>query len=197
MAAPAPDAEHHLIHRPAIPIGLGFLAALIAMGGFLAFSSLEATQVGLDNAGLALFVYGAVVVVCRIAFARVPDQVPSLALGTAALVSISVGLIIAASLRSPAGLIIGAAVLAVGVAFSTPAFFSAIFATASPTQRGVASGTASAVIDLGLGLGPIALGLVAEGFGIPWAFGVGAAVAGAGAIWTLALSRRAAVSSPG
>ena len=194
--APAADAEHHLIHRPAIPIGLGFLAALIAMGGFLAFSSLQATQVHLDNAGLALFIYGAVVVVCRIAFARVPDRVPSLALGTAALAAISVGLVIAASLHSPAGLLIGAAVLAVGVAFSTPAFFSAIFATASPSQRGVASGTASAVIDLGLGLGPIALGLVAEGFGIPWAFGVGAVVAAAGAIWTLRLARLAAVSSP-
>lgn len=195
--APSDDAEHHLIHRPAIPIGLGFLAALIAMGGFLAFASLQATVVGLDNAGLALFVYGAVVVVCRIAFARVPDRVPSLALGTAALITISIGLIVAASLRSPAGLIIGAAVLAVGVAFSTPAFFSAIFATATPSQRGVASGTASAVIDLGLGLGPIALGLVADGVGIPGAFGVGAVVAGVGAIWTLALSRRAAVSSPG
>ncbi|GAA1819071.1 MFS transporter [Agromyces neolithicus] len=195
--APADDAERHLIHRPAIPIVLGFLAALIAMGGFLAFASLDATQLGFDNAGLALFVYGAVVVVCRIAFARVPDKVPSLALGTAALVVIGVGLIIAASLRSPVGLLMGAAVLAVGVAFSTPAFFSAIFATATPSQRGVASGTASAVIDLGLGLGPIALGLVADGFGIPWAFGAGAAVAGVGAIWTLVLSRRVAVSSPG
>jgi len=193
--APAADAEHHLIHRPAIPIGLGFLAALIAMGGFLAFSSLQAMQVHLDNAGLALFIYGAVVVVCRIAFARVPDRVPSLALGTAALAAISVGLVIAASLHSPAGLLIGAAVLAVGVAFSTPAFFSAIFATASPSQRGVASGTASAVIDLGLGIGPIALGLVAEGFGIPWAFAAGAVVAAVGAIWTLRLARLAAVSS--
>ena len=194
---PADDAEHHLIHRPAVPIALGFLAALIAMGGFLTFASLQSTVVGLDNAGLALFVYGAVVIVCRIAFARVPDRLPSLALGTAALVVISVGLIVAASLRSPAGLIIGAAILAVGVAFSTPAFFSAIFATATPSQRGVASGTASAVIDLGMGLGPIALGLVADGFGIPWAFGTGAVVAGVGAIWMLALSRRAAVSSPG
>ena len=87
---------------------------------------------------------------------------------------------------------------AVGVAFSTPAFFSAIFATASPSQRGVASGTASAAIDLGLGIGPILLGLVAEPFGIRWAFGVGAAVAGAGAMWTLLLRRRSSAdrSSP-
>ena len=191
--APAADAEHHLIHRPAIPIGLGFLAALIAMGGFLAFSSLQAMQVHLDNAGLALFIYGAVVVVCRIAFARVPDRVPSLALGTAALAAISVGLVIAASLHSPAGLLIGAAVLAVGVAFSTPAFFSAIFATARPSERGAASGTASACIDLGLGGGSFALGFLAQSHGIPWGFGVAAGVALAGSIWTLSLSHRTAV----
>ena len=92
-------------------------------------------------------------------------------------------------------LLLGRRVTAVGVAFSTPAFFSAIFATASPSQRGVASGTASAAIDLGLGLGPIVLGLVADPFGIRWAFGVGAAVAVAGALWTLLLRRRTTVAA--
>ncbi|MFF2274061.1 MFS transporter [Agromyces sp. NPDC058136] len=173
-------ADHHLIHRPALPITLGFLTSLVAMGGFLAFASLHSIRVGLENASLALFVYGGVVVVCRIAFAKVPDRVPSLALGAAALVTIGLGLAIAATWSTPAGLVIGAGVTAVGVAFSTPAFFAAIFATASPSQRGVASGTASAAIDLGLGIGPIILGVVADAAGIPWAFGVGAAIAGRG-----------------
>lgn len=51
--------------------------------------------------------------------------------------------------------------LAVGVAFSTPAFFSAIPSGAGPAGRGAASGTASAAIDLWIGGGPILLGLVA------------------------------------
>lgn len=190
-------ADHHLIHRPALPITLGFLTSLVAMGGFLAFASLHSTRVGLENASLALFVYGGVVVVCRIAFAKVPDRLPSLALGAAALVTIAIGLTIAATWSAPTGLVIGAGVTGVGVAFSTPAFFAAIFATASPSQRGVASGTASAAIDLGLGIGPIILGVVAEAAGIPWAFGAGAAIAGAGALWTLALRRRAAMTRPG
>lgn len=190
-----PDAREQLIHRPSLPIALGFLTSLIAMGGFLAFASLRATQLGLDNVGLALVAYGAVVVFCRIAFARVPDRLPPLALGAASLIAIAAGLTTAAIWPTTAGQILGAAVIAVGVAFSTPAFFSAIFATAAPSQRGAASGTASAAIDLGLGIGPIGLGLVAEEFGIPWAFGVGAAVAAFGAAWTLALARRAAVSS--
>jgi len=185
-----------LIHRPALPIVLGFLASLLAMSGFLAFASLQGVRVGLANASLALLVYGGVVVVCRIVFARVPDRLPSLILGSAALGTIAAGLVLAAAWPSPAGLILGAAVAAVGVAFSTPAFFSAIFATAEPTQRGAASGTASAAIDIGLGLGPIMLGVVADGFGIPWAFGVGAAIAMAGAFWTLALHRRSSVRRP-
>ena len=192
---PPDDGKRRLIHRPALPIALGFLASLVAMGGFLAFASLYAVRVGLANASLALLVYGGTVVVCRVAFARVPDRLPPLSLGAAALGMIALGLVVAASWPSPAGLLLGAVITAVGISFSTPAFFSAIFATASPSQRGVASGTASAAIDLGLGLGPIVLGLVADPFGIRWAFGVGAAVAVAGALWTLLLRRRTTVAA--
>nr|BFE51033.1 hypothetical protein GCM10017745_44600 [Saccharothrix mutabilis subsp. capreolus] len=67
------------------------------------------------------------------------------------------------------GLVVGTVLLALGVTFSTPAFFSAVFATARPHERGAASGTASAFLDLGLGGGPILLGLVARSAGIPWA----------------------------
>ena len=95
------------------------------------------------------------------------------------------------------GLLIGVTVMAVGVTFSTPAFFAAIFSTATPSQRGAASGTASAAIDLGLGLGPIALGFLAGPFGIPWAFAAAAAIAFAGGVWTLMLSRRARVLQAG
>jgi predicted MFS family arabinose efflux permease len=193
---PRDGATHHLIHRPALPILIGFLASLLAMGGFLAFASLYGERVGLANASLSLLVYGGVVVGCRVVFARVPDRLPPLALGAAALGAIAVGLLLAAAWPSPPGLVLGAAVTAVGVAFSTPAFFSAIFATAEPSQRGAASGTASAAIDVGLGLGPIVFGLVAGQFGLSWAIGVGAVIAAAGALWTLSLQRRATVSIP-
>jgi predicted MFS family arabinose efflux permease len=90
-------------------------------------------------------------------------------------------------------MILGTAVLAVGVTFSTPAFFSAIFATAKPSERGAASGTASLFIDLGLGGGPIMLGIVAQGSSIPSAFLVGAGIAAIGTAWSLYLHR---VTSP-
>jgi predicted MFS family arabinose efflux permease len=107
------------------------------------------------------------------------------------LVAIGTGLLTAAIWQTPVGLLLGVVVMSVGITFSTPAFFSAIFATAAPSDRGAASGTASAFIDLGLGFGPIALGFVAAAHGIPWALATGAAVAFIGAVWTASLARSA------
>jgi len=185
------DGHGKLIHRPGIPVSLGFFTSLAAVSGFLAFASLHSEDVGLSNTSLALLTYGLVVVFCRIAFARVPDRLPSLPLAAASLGAIAVGLFVVAGWQSPVGLMAGVVVMAVGVSFSTPAFFAAIFATARPSERGAAAGTASAFIDLGLGFGPIMLGLVAESRGIPWAFGVGAGIALLGGLWTLRLARLA------
>lgn len=180
-----------IVHRPSIPAAIGFLTSLAAVGGFLAFASLHAARIGIADPSLALFTYGAIVVACRIAFARVPDRLPSLPLGAAALATIGAGLVLTALWPEPSGAFAGIAIIAVGVSFSTPAFFSAIFATAAPKERGIASGTASAAIDLGLGIGPILLGFVAAPYGIPWAFALAAGVAFAGAAWMLHLSRGA------
>jgi predicted MFS family arabinose efflux permease len=131
-----------------------------------------------------------------VVFAKVPDRLPSLPLGAVSLVAIGVGLLIVATWQAPAGLILGAVVMALGITFSTPAFFSAIFATAKPSERGAAAGTASAFMDVGIGFGPIALGLVASAQGIPWAFATGAAVALVGAAWTASLTRAPKILSP-
>jgi predicted MFS family arabinose efflux permease len=178
-----------LIHWKAVPPALGFLTSVVAIGGFLTFASLHAAEVGVAHPSVPLAVYGVVVVICRIAFAKVPDRRSPLPLGATALAAVAGGLALAALWATPTGFLLGSALLGVGVAFSTPAFFSAIFATAEPAERGAASGVASACLDLGVGAGSIALGFMANSLGIPSAFGVAAAIALAGAVWTISLSR--------
>lgn len=185
------DAPFRILHRPAIPASVGFLTSLAAVGGFLAFASLHAQRVGIPDPSLALIAYGVVVVICRIVFARVPDRLPSLPLAAGSLVVIGTGLLVIAVVGTPTGFLLGIVLMGVGVTFSTPAFFAAVFATAAPAERGIAAGTASAAIDLGLGIGPILLGLAAAPWGIPWAFAIGAAVAFAGAVWTSGVAARA------
>jgi len=174
-----------LIHRRSLPVALGFLTSIVAMGGFLAFAALQADELGMEHSSLPLLVYGATVVVGRLSVAKLVDRVPPLRLGAGALVAMAAGLVLAAVAGSPAGLLLGTVMLGIGVTFSTPAFFSAIFASAGPGERGAASAMASAAMDLGFGIGPILLGYVAASAGIPWAFATGAAVAVAGAVWTI------------
>lgn len=185
-----------LIHWKAVPPAVGFLASVVAMGGFLTFASLQSEAVGMSPLSAPLAMYGVTVVVCRVAFAKVPDRLPSLPLGAAALMMIAAGMAVASLWIAPGGIMVGAAIMGIGVAFSTPAFFSAVLSTAAPSERGSASGTASAFLDLGLGGGPILLGLVAGSLGIPWAFGVAAGVAFAGGIWTLWWARVSAPRRP-
>jgi len=180
-----------LIYWKAVPPALGFFASVVAMGALFAFGALQANAVGLMPASTPLFVYGLVVVAGRLSLARFLDRLPALMLGAVALVIIAGGLMIMAFWTTPLGMVLGAAVFALGVTLSTPAFFSAIFATAQPSQRGAASGTASVFLDLAMGGGPMLLGLAAQAGGIPLAFGLAAAVALAGSGWILALSRHA------
>ncbi|WP_251152925.1 MFS transporter [Cellulosimicrobium sp. Marseille-Q4280] len=185
----APGERAPLVHRAAIAPSLGFLTSVVAIGGFLAFAPLHAVDVGMASTSVVVAVYGAVVVVCRLALARAVDRFQPLALGTFALVVVALGTALCAAWSSPAGLLLGTAVLGVGVALSTPAFFAAVFARVPAAERGSAAGTATACIDLGLA-GPLALGLVAESLGIPWAFAATCAVAVAGAAWTARLEQR-------
>jgi predicted MFS family arabinose efflux permease len=184
-----------LIHWKAVPPALGFFASVVAMGAFFAFGALQANAVGLRPASTPLFVYGLVVVAGRLSLARYLDRFPALPLGAGALVIIAAGLMIMTLWTAPLGMVLGAAAFALGVTLSTPAFFSAIFATARPSERGAASGTASVFLDLAMGGGPMVLGLAAQASGIPLALGMAAAVALAGSGWILTLhytSRRGA-----
>ena len=129
-----------------------------------------------------LGVFGLVVVASRILFATLPDRVPPLRLAAAALAASAAGLVVIAAVPAAWSLFTGAALLGLGSAFLTPAVFAAIFSRVPPSERGAAAGTASMFIDLGLGGGPVVLGLVVAASGIPAAFLTAAGLAAAGGV---------------
>ena len=157
--------------------GFALFAGVAAAAGFLALAGLRATEIGFEAWSVVPLVYGGIVIGCRIIFARVPDRLPPLRLGAGSLAACATGLVVLAAVPSPAGMLAGAAVLGVGVAFLTPAIFAAIFSIVPAHERGAAAGTATVFIDLGLGGGPLLLGLIAAGGGIPLAFAGAAALA--------------------
>ena len=191
------EGQAPLIHRGVVWPSVGLFAGVAAMSGFLGFVAIYGRDdLEMGGSGGVLLVFGLTVVGCRIAFARLPDRVPPYRLAGAALAAISVGLAIAGTVTSVAGLIAGAAIMGVGVAFVTPAFFAAMMARVRPSERGAAFGTVSIFLDLAFGGGPVLIGLIADAAGIPAAFLLAALVPAVGAVGTLLVGlRRPAVAS--
>jgi predicted MFS family arabinose efflux permease len=183
------NADRPLIHRATVAPGLAFLTGMVGSAGFLAFAALHARHVGMAGAGIVLGVYGLVVIGCRVVFAKLSDRIPPFRLGVVALALIAAGLVVTSVVANPAGLITGAAILALGVAYLTPAFYRVIISRVHAHQRGAAVGTFSMFVDLGLGGGSILIGLVAARAGIPAAYAAGGALAALGAAATALLGR--------
>ena len=180
---PAPDDAQptRLIHRAAVRPGLALFTGVAGTAGFLALIGLHATEIGFGGWSIVPLIYGGIVVTCRIVFARVPDRLPPLKLAAGSLAVCTGGLLILGGVANPAGMLAGTVVLALGVAFLTPAIFAAVFGSVPAHERGSAAGTTTVFIDLGFGGGPLLMGLIAAQGGIPAAFVVAAAITAAGA----------------
>jgi MFS family permease len=177
------------IHRAAVVPGLLLFAGVAAMAGLFALGGPHAERLGLDLWSVTFVVFGGLVVVTRIALARLPDRLPPLRVAGLALLLAGIGLIGIASAPGALVVLLGTAVLAVGVALLTPAVFAAVFTQVPAAERGSAAGTGSACIDLGFGGGPLLFGFVATSLGVGAAFGAAAAVALVGALGALLASR--------
>src|SRR4051794_29212287 len=113
-SGPSPPAP--LIHPAALVPGLGLFIGVAVVGGFLAFASLHAARLGLDQWSTVLGLFGLVVVACRILFATLPDRVPPLRLAAAALAASGAGLVLIAAVPAAWSLFAGATLLAIGTA---------------------------------------------------------------------------------
>ena len=122
-----------LFHRAAVGPGAALFTGVAAMSGFLFLAGPHAERLGLDSWSVAFLLFGGVVIVLRIVFARLPDRVPPLLLGAAALALAGGGLLVVAVAPSVVGLLVGTTLLASGVAFMTPALFAATFARVTAT----------------------------------------------------------------
>jgi predicted MFS family arabinose efflux permease len=138
---------------------------------------LYALDLGMAGAGPVLGLFGAIVVGIRSLGARIPDRVGAGRTTRVSLLAGAAGLALAGLWRDPAGLVMGAAILAVGVALFTPGLMSLAMEGVAPDARGAVMGTTTAFLDLAFGLGPATLGVVSAVAGRPGTFLAGAGVA--------------------
>lgn len=189
-----PQRRSRMFHPAGVFPGILILTGAWGMAGYFAFVPLHATEIGMDGAAVPLALYAVIVVILRLFFAKLPDQMGAARLSGVALAVGTAGLAIVGAVASPLGLLVGSAVFAAGVAFMFPALLSVAVSRVDETERGSVVGTASVFLDLSFGLAPAALGTVAEAAGYSGAFLVSAAVAAFGT--GLLFARRRALGRP-
>jgi MFS family permease len=186
-----------LLHPAGLLPGVIILCGLWGMAAFLTFLPLHATALGLSGAGPALAVFGAVVIAVRLFGAKLPDRVGAVPLTATALGFTAVGSVIIALVGGLPGLLLGSAILGVGVAMTMPAVLTLAISRAPATERGSVVGTASLFLDLAFGLAPVFLAPIAAGAGYPAIFLASSVVAVLGAAILLGTrSRLVAVPQP-
>lgn len=183
-----------LIHPAGLFPGLIILLGLWGMAGFLTYLPLYTPVVGLDGAGLPLTAYALIVVGLRIVGARWPDRFGAARLSGAALILSAVGLAIIGFVPTPAGLMVGTATFASGVAFTMPALLSLAVSRVAPEERGTVVGTTTVFLDLVFGLAPVLLGVVADRNGYGPTFLVSAVFAAVASL--LLVARRGSLERP-
>jgi MFS family permease len=146
--------------------GLGAALSSIGFGAILAFGSLLFAERGWSPVWLAFSAYAASLIAARVVFGHLPDR-----LGGARVALVSV-LIEAAGLAliwlAPGRVLAAAGAVLTGFGYSLvyPGLGVEAVRRAPPQSRGLAMGTYTAFLDLALGFGSPALGLIAAWAGL-------------------------------
>jgi MFS family permease len=166
-----------LIQRSALAPGVVLFLGLIGLTGFIAFVPLYARDVGLADSRFLFLVYGTLVLVVRIAGARLPDRLGPRRAGTAALLGVATGTVLMASWGTTVGLYVGTIVFASGMSLLYPSLLLLALQSAPDQERASVVGTISVFFDLSQGLGAVIVGTVAELGGYRAGFAAGATLA--------------------
>jgi MFS family permease len=163
--------------------GFGSALSSIGFGAIIAFGSLLAAQRGWSPVWLVFTAFAVALVAARLLFGHLPDRIGGARVALVCMIVEAVGfaLIWLAHGRSVATA--GAALAGFGYSLVYPGLGVEAVRRAPPQSRGLAMGAYTAFLDVALGFGSPALGLVAARFGLDAAFLVSALIAlGAAAI---------------
>jgi MFS family permease len=170
--------------------GIGAALSSVGFGAILAFGSLLFAQRGWSPVWLLFTAYAVALIVARLLFGHLPDRLGG---ARVALVSVLIevaGLALIWLAASPVFAGIGAALTGIGYSLVYPALGVEAVRRAPPESRGLVMGLYTAFLDVALGFGTPALGIVAGWSGLGSVFLVSVIVASGSFLIALRLLQR-------
>lgn len=162
-----------IISPAALPISLVILVCGTAYSGIISFLAPYLISVSMTEAASWFFlVYAVTVLISRLFAGRLQDRKGDNAIMYPLLVIFALGM--AALWLQPGNLSIAAAAVLTGLGFGAlmPCAQAIAVSAVSPAEMGVATSTFFLMLDLGIGFGPVILGLVIPQLGYTGMFGI-------------------------
>jgi predicted MFS family arabinose efflux permease len=170
-AAPARGGSP-LLGSAIAPGGLA-LGLHVAYGTLASFVPVHALRAGLENPGLYFLAFALAMVVGQTVGGRLSDRLGRGAVIVPGLLLLAIGTALVPWLGG--GLLLGSGAIAgLGQGAAQPALLALAVDRVGPGERGAALGTVGTFVELGIGGGSIAAGLVAERFGLEATFALAA-----------------------
>lgn len=198
-AAPGPpgagSSRFRLVSASALPISGALVLATLGHSSVYAFLPLYAVSRG-RGAALAWFfgIYPVWMIVCRVLMRGIADRVSRSRVAVMAMALQVVAYLVLALPPTPATLVVAAIVLGTGGAVLYPTLAALVVDRADETDRGLALGTLSASWDLGVVVGSVLIGAVADRVSYGAGFVVGALGAAAGTLALMFMETRRTVA---
>lgn len=179
--------------------GLGSALSSVGFGAITAFIVLLFAQHGWSRGWLAYTAFAAAFILTRLAVGHLPDRIGGAKAALACVLIEAAGLAMIALAASAARALAGAVLSGIGYSLVYPGLGIEAVRRVAPQSRGLAMGAYTAFLDLALGIGSPALGLIAGATSLGAAFLASAVAAAGGAAvagWLLhsAKPARASVS---
>jgi len=152
------------------------LGMSFATGSILSFVPLYGRSQGVSNPGFFFTIYALVMLLSRPVSGRLSDRVGRIAVAGPGMVFISAGLGLLAFSGQWWSLVLSAVILGVGLGAAMPALMALMIDLVGPAERGGAMSTFGIGLDVGIGIGSVVQGMVAEAYGFGAAFGLTATV---------------------
>jgi MFS family permease len=154
--------------------GLGAALSSIGFGVIVTFASLLFALNGWTSVWLAFTSYAVALIITRLLFGHLPDQIGGAKVALACVLIEAAGLALMGLSSSIVPAAIGAALTGFGYALVFPGLGVEAVRRAPPESRGLAMGAYTACLDIALGVSGPLLGFIASGAGLSAVFLVSA-----------------------
>lgn len=172
-----------LFEKSSIRPSLNVLITMIAYGSLLSFIALYGREIGIQNSSLYFLIFSIGIAAARLTAGKEFDKKGPRRIITICLILLVIGFPLLALANNEILFYLSAVIIGFGNGVIFPTFQSIVNNLADAEHHGVANSTLYTAVDLGMGLGMIMAGIIAQHFSLSAIFWTNSVVCIAGLIF--------------